>query len=77
MIDRGLIKARNFTRSTNKLGYAYMLTPAGLTEKTALTSLFLKRKVAEYQALKAEIEILTTELDVAARRVTHRNDPGV
>ena len=61
LVDRGLVKARNFSRSSNKLGYAYVLTPAGLTEKALLTSRFLQTKMLEYEALKSEIEVLSRE----------------
>jgi EPS-associated MarR family transcriptional regulator len=63
LIDRGLVKAGNFARSENKLGYAYFLTPAGLTEKTRLTGRFLRRKIEEYEALKIEIDTLSREVD--------------
>lgn len=58
LVDRGMVKAQNFSRSERKLAYAYVLTPQGLAEKTKLTAHFLKRKVAEYEALRAEIESL-------------------
>jgi EPS-associated MarR family transcriptional regulator len=61
LIERGLVKASNFSRNPNKLGYAYVLTPAGIAEKTLLTGRFLKRKVEEYEALKLEIDILSQE----------------
>ena len=61
LIERGLVKAGNFSRNPNKLGYAYVLTPAGIAEKSLLTGRFLKRKVEEYEALKLEIEVLTRE----------------
>ena len=64
LIERGLVKASNFTRSPNKLGYAYVLTPAGIAEKTMLTGRFLARKKAEYEALTAEIEALSLEISV-------------
>lgn len=32
LIDVGLVKADNFRRSDNKLGYAYLLTPQGIAE---------------------------------------------
>ena len=63
LVDRGLVKARNFRRSPNKMGYAYFLTPAGLSEKTLLTGQFLKRKSSEYEALKKEIGVLSAELN--------------
>lgn len=62
LIERGLVKAGNFSRSPNKLGYAYALTPAGIVEKTLLTGRFLSWKMAEYDALKIEIETLSREI---------------
>ena len=67
LIERGLVKASNFSRNPNKLGYAYVLTPAGIVEKTLLTGRFLKRKVEEYEALKLEIEVLSRESIVRSR----------
>ena len=61
LIERGLVKASNFSKSPNKLGYAYVLTPAGIAEKTMLTGRFLARKKAEYEALRAEIDALSRE----------------
>ena len=51
----------NFSQSKHKLRYAYLLTPAGIAEKSKLTAEFLKRKTAEYEALKAQIEVLQAE----------------
>jgi len=62
LIDKGLIKVRNFRNSQNKLAYAYLLTPKGVAAKTRLTTRFLKRKMAEYEALKYEIEQLKREV---------------
>ena len=65
LVDRGLIKVRNFVRSGNKLGYAYLLTPRGVVEKTRLTQGFVARKLAERAALDIEIrEILAQGDDV-------------
>ena len=61
LIERGLVKASNFSNSPNKLRYAYVLTPAGVAEKTMLTGRFLARKKAEYEALRAEIDTLSRE----------------
>ena len=63
LVAKGLVKIYNFQENKNKLGYAYLLTPAGLAEKLALTSLFLQRKQQEYVALKAEIDILKKSVD--------------
>ncbi len=54
--QKGLIKMRNFQKNPNKLGYVYILTPKGITTKTELTLNFMKRKMKEYDELKAEID---------------------
>jgi EPS-associated MarR family transcriptional regulator len=67
LVGRGLIKVRNFVRSSNKLGYAYLLTPQGVVEKTRLTQDFVARKLAERAALDAGIrDILAQGDDVPA-----------
>ncbi len=58
LMEKGLVKMQNFQQSKNKFGYVYVLTPRGISEKAALTNRFLKRKMEEYEALKAEIEAL-------------------
>jgi EPS-associated MarR family transcriptional regulator len=63
LIDKGLIKIENFRTSSNKLGYLYVLTPQGIAERAALTNRFLRRKLAEYEALKAEIEAMQRYAD--------------
>ena len=63
LVEKGWVKLENFQNNPNKLGYLYLLTPQGLSAKTALTARFLKRKLAEYEALKVEIEQLRETLD--------------
>lgn len=64
LVDRGLVKIDNFRRSDNKLAYAYLLTPAGISRKAALTKAFLVRKEREFDALKRTIEALRNEVGV-------------
>ena len=61
LLDKGLIKVQNFKSSKRKLAYAYFLTPVGIAEKVTLTQRFLKRKMEEYELLKAEIDSLKQE----------------
>ena len=61
-IDVGWVKLDNFQKSDNKLGYAYFLTPMGISEKAAITVRFLVRKRREYIALHNEIEQLQEEV---------------
>jgi EPS-associated MarR family transcriptional regulator len=65
LISRGLIKIQNFKNDKNQWAYAYLLTPQGVAEKTALTSGFLRCKLQEYQDLKAEIESLSQEIAIS------------
>jgi len=62
LLDKGWVKAQNFKNSKNKLAYAYVLTPSGIDAKARITARFLKRKMAEYEALKAEIAQLQAEV---------------
>ncbi len=65
LMAKGLVKVHNFSQSQNKFGYVYLLTPAGIAEKMALTGSFLKRKIDEYEALRVEIEALQQEIGVS------------
>ena len=62
LITKGSVKIHNFRNNKNKWVYAYLLTHQGITEKAALTGDFLKRKMFEYEALKAEIEAIRSEV---------------
>jgi EPS-associated MarR family transcriptional regulator len=62
LIQRGWVKMRNFRDSTNKLAYTYTLTSKGIEERVSVASRFLRRKLAEYDALSQEIERLTQDL---------------
>ena len=61
LMTKGLIKAKNFRNSQNKLGYVYMLTARGLEDKARVTVRFLKYKINEYEELEKEIEQLRRE----------------
>ena len=63
LMEKGLVKMKNFIHSKNKFGYVYVLTPTGIAERAELTSKFLARKVAEYETLRYEIELLRAEVD--------------
>lgn len=62
LIEKGLVKMKNFAHSKNKFGYVYVLTPRGVIEKAAITNRFLQRKMHEYELLKAEIDALRRDL---------------
>jgi len=68
LIEKGLVKLDNFAQSRRRLRYAYLLTPSGVAQKAVLASRFLKRKMAEYEALQVEIATLQSEIGRAERR---------
>jgi EPS-associated MarR family transcriptional regulator len=61
LIDRGLVKARRFKNSRNKLAYRYVLTPEGIRERVSVTRRFLQAKLDEFEQLQREIEDLRRE----------------
>ena len=63
LVDIGWIKLDNFKRSKNKLGYAYLLTPKGVLEKSSITVQFLLKKKLEYAQLRGEIAELQEEVN--------------
>ena len=63
LINRGFIKLNNFRKSNNKLGYAYKLTPSGISRKSLLAKRFLQNKIEEFNSLQIEIEKLKKEFD--------------
>lgn len=62
LIEKGLVKVRNFRNNENKSAYVYLLTTRGVEEKMNVTFDFLKWKLEEYDLLSKEIERLTNEV---------------
>jgi len=61
LLKKGFIKAERFKNSKNKIGYMYILTPKGISERIVQTQTFLQKKNEEYIRLKQEIEALREE----------------
>ena len=61
LIDKGIIKAKNFYNNKKKSAYAYYLTPKGLDVKARVTLQFLQIKLDEHEKLKLEIEEVRQE----------------
>ncbi|MDC2980054.1 MarR family EPS-associated transcriptional regulator [Candidatus Pelagibacter sp.] len=54
---KGLVKVQNFSKQKNKIRYfRYVITPKGISERTKLTINFMKKKMAEYDELKKELD---------------------
>ena len=67
MLEKGYIKAQRFKNSKNKIGYMYIITPKGISEKLIQTQAFLQRKTAEYERLRQEIEKLREETEKSSK----------
>ena len=63
LVDKGFVKIDSFMSNPKKSGYAYLLTPKGIREKSKLTVAFLEKKQKEYVKLQSEIKMLQDELD--------------
>ncbi|MFC6639888.1 MarR family EPS-associated transcriptional regulator [Sulfitobacter sp. JBTF-M27] len=59
--EKGQVQIGNVRGAENKMRYAYVLTPKGISEKPQLTGAFLKRKLAEHETLKAETQAIEAE----------------
>jgi EPS-associated MarR family transcriptional regulator len=64
LAEKGLVKVKNFRASNNKMRYAYVLTPQGITGKAQLTRRFITHKLEEYIRIGAEIESAKKELEI-------------
>ena len=54
--DKGLVKIKNFKSKKNKISYIkYVLTPKGIDLRVKITLDFMRRKMAEYDELKKEL----------------------
>tara|TARA_Y100001970_G_C13532154_1_gene508191 strand:- start:64 stop:375 length:312 start_codon:yes stop_codon:yes gene_type:complete len=55
LLDVGFIKMKNFSKSSNKINYVYILTPKGIKEKSVITKKFIIKKKQEYDKLNSYI----------------------
>lgn len=62
LLDKGWLKMQNFHGSKNKVAYIYLLTPAGMAEKSKIAARFLQRKMREYERLRSLIDSLQSEV---------------
>lgn len=62
LMEKGHIKLDNFRRNPDKKHYTYLLTPTGIEAKALATVQFLRRKRAEYETIRSEIDALQREL---------------
>lgn len=70
LIEKGLLKMRNFQSAKHKAAYAYLLTAEGIEEKVNVTYAFLRRKIEEYDLLSKEIDTMTAEVTEIATKAS-------
>jgi EPS-associated MarR family transcriptional regulator len=61
LLEKGLVKMGRFSKSPNKMGYAYHLTPKGLEAKSRLAARFVVSKLKEYSHLERKIKEKLTD----------------
>ena len=66
LAEKGWVKLTNFSHSSNKLGYMYLLTSSGVEERVRLTFSFFKRKIKENEILRDEIAKLKLDVEEIA-----------
>jgi len=64
LMTKGWVKAQNFKNNRNKLSYVYLLTPSGIEQKASVTVRYLRKKMEEYDELKAAVEELQKEISI-------------
>jgi len=69
LLEKGYIKAERFKNAKKKIGYMYILTPQGVSEKFHQTQAFLMRKSDEFEKLRNEIEHLRREAGIGKKQV--------
>lgn len=62
LVEKGMVKAKNFKNSNNKRGYVYVLTPRGIEDRATVAGRFLRRKLQDHAELQREIEVLRAEM---------------
>ena len=55
LVNIGFIKVNNFSKSSKKINYVYILTSKGIQEKAAITKQFIIKKQQEYDKLNSYI----------------------
>lgn len=73
LVEKGLVKVNNFKNTASRRAYLYYLTPKGIDEKARVTVRFLKAKLAEHEAIKAQIEELRRDATGMKRPVVQKN----
>ena len=56
LLDLGFVKMQNFSKSSKKMNYVYILTPKGIKEKSVVTKKFIIKKKQEYDKLISYID---------------------
>ncbi|RJR32268.1 MAG: MarR family EPS-associated transcriptional regulator [Desulfobacteraceae bacterium] len=59
---RGLVIVQRTRMIGNRMKYRYLLTSAGMEEKTRLAMNFLKLRIEDYEKIKSEIRELAEEV---------------
>jgi EPS-associated MarR family transcriptional regulator len=55
LLSKDLVKIGNFRKNPHKIGYAYLLTPKGIEEKSRLAAPYIISKLKEYNRIRGRL----------------------
>ena len=76
-LAKGLIKIGNFRKNPRKIGYAYLLTPKGIEEKSRLAARFIISKLKEYNNIRSKLAERLTAIEPQKRALTPQLAAGL
>lgn len=77
LVENGFVVLQCFKKNDKKLGYAYLLTPVGIEEKTRIAMNFLRSKETQYASIQEEIATLRQEIDAQKLNMGRSKNPDV
>ena len=73
MAEKALLTIRCLANAPQRIPCIHMLSPRGLQHKAKITALFLKRKLSEYETIKAPIKEIASKFQ--ADRIADSLEP--
>jgi EPS-associated MarR family transcriptional regulator len=62
LIQKGLVKAQKLKTDPKNIHWSYLLTPKGISEKIAITKIYLDKRLLEFDTIQLEIAELKKEV---------------
>jgi EPS-associated MarR family transcriptional regulator len=62
LIQKGWVKAQRLRTDPKNIRWSYLLTPKGISEKIAITKVYLDKRLQEFDTIQLEIAELKKEV---------------